>query len=146
MKKIIVLFLVILAAILAFLPLAYSQTEKAGVQKTLTLPDGEKACDLNGEWDSFIEHYGPWRRFEDISEVIVITQKGSSFSSIRTTGNRYMPEGSEAVRGEIGKDGFRKVQIVSPFGPLDATGQISDDCNRMFVDDGVKVKASYTRK
>ena len=31
-----------------------------GSKKTITLPNGEVIWDLNGEWDVFIENYGPW--------------------------------------------------------------------------------------
>jgi hypothetical protein len=57
-----------------------------------------------------------------------------------------MPPGSEALRGELDKNGFKKVQIISAIGPLDAKGQISEDGNKMIIDDGEKCRVTYTRK
>jgi hypothetical protein len=118
-----------------------------GSKKTITLPSGEVVCDLNGEWDVFIEsvYGGPTR------DVFKITQQGSSFVAIRMMGNPYMPPGSEGARGELDKNGFKKVQIMSAMGLLDSKGQISDDGNKMVIDsinrpDGVKVRQTYTRK
>jgi hypothetical protein len=127
---------------------AYPQTEKAGVRKTLTLPSGEEICDLNGEWDVVAELYGPWRGIYD--DVAMITQEGASFSSILM--NEHMSEtmrlksGRDGMRGELSRNGFTKVQLWSTVGLLDAKGRISDDCNKMVIDDGQKLKFSCKRK
>ena len=54
-----------------------------GSKKTITLPSGEVVWDLNGEWDAFIEDYGPWIAFGSYPQIVKITQKGSSFVAIR---------------------------------------------------------------
>ncbi len=124
-----------------------STLHSQGSKKTITLPNGEVVWDLNGEWDVLIESaYGGTTR-----DVFKITQQGSSFVAIRMMGNPYMPPGAEGARGELDKNGFKKVQIMSGMGLLDSKGQISDDGNKMVIDtknrpDDVKVKQTYTRK
>jgi hypothetical protein len=56
------------------------------------------------------------------------------------------PKGKESIRGELDKSGFKKVQIMSGFGPLEAKGQISDDGNKIVIDDGEKARHTCTRK
>ena len=58
----------------------------------------------------------------------------------------WMPKGSEAIKGELDKSGFKKVQIISAMGPLDSKGKISEDGNKMIIDDGEKARGTYTRK
>jgi hypothetical protein len=117
-----------------------------GSKKAITLPSGEVVWDLNGEWDVFIENYGPWSQYGSYPQIVKITQTGSSFVGIRMIEQPWMPKGSEAIRGELDKSGFKKVQIMSGEGPLDAKGQISEDGNKMIIDDGEKARGTYTRK
>ena len=137
------LVLICFIGLIIFVSTLYGQ----GSKKTITLPNGEVVWDLNGEWDVLIESaYGGTTR-----DVFKITQQGSSFMAIRMMGNPYMPPGAEGARGELDKNGFKKVQIMSGMGPLDSKGQISDDGNKMVIDtknrpDDVKVKQTYTRK
>ena len=113
----------------------------------MTLPSGEVVCDLNGEWDVFIECYGPWKEFGSYPQIVKITQKGSSFVGIRMIDDQYNPKGSQSLRGELDKSGFKKVQFLTTTrGPIDAKGLISEDGNKMIIDDGKKIKATFTRK
>lgn len=123
-----------------------AQTAEKGVKKTITLPNGEVIWDLNGEWNALGENYGPWSQFGTTRNIIKITQTGSSLVGIRMEGNPWMPPGSEAIRGELDKSGFKKIQIISAMGPLDSKGQISEDGNKMIIDDGEKCRVTYTRK
>ena len=119
-----------------------------GSVNTITLPSGEVVWDLNGEWDVFIEPYGPWISAGSFKRIYKITQDGSSFVAIRTTDDSFNPKGSKALQGELDKSGIKKVQIltsVSP-DPIDAKGQVSEDGNKIIIDDGKKVRATYTRK
>ena len=54
-----------------------------GSKKTITLPSGEVVCDLNGEWDAFVENYGPSASAGSYPQRLKITQTGSSFVAIR---------------------------------------------------------------
>jgi hypothetical protein len=117
-----------------------------GSKKTITLPSGEVVCDLNGEWDVRIENYGLWSNFGNYPQIVKITQTGSSFVGIRMIDDPWNPKGAEIARGELDKSGFKKVQIMSGMGPLDSKGKISEDGNKMIIDDGEKARHTYTRK
>ena len=117
-----------------------------GSKKTITLPNGEVVRDLNGEWDSYNENYGIWAISGTSSNVIKITQSGSSFVGIRMTGTPLMKEGTEAIRGELDKSGFKWVQLITSMGSLNPSGKISKDGNKMIIDDGTQTRATYTRK
>ena len=117
-----------------------------GSKKTITLPSGEVVWDLNGEWDVFIEHYGPFEGGGNFPQIVKITQTGSSFVGIRMMEQPWMPKGSEAIRGELDKSGFKKVQLIAMVGPLDSKGKINEDGNKMIIDDGEKLRHTYTRK
>ena len=114
--------------------------------KTIRLPDGEAVWDLNGEWDVFVELYGQWSTFGNWKQICKITQEGGSFVSVRMIDDPYNRKGSQNLRGELDKSGFKKVQIITSMGPLDAKGTISEDGNKMIIDDGEKARGTYTRK
>ena len=59
--------LLALAGMVFILFIAQAQTEEQGWKKTITLPSGEVVCDLNGEWDLFLEGRGEWALVGHIS-------------------------------------------------------------------------------
>jgi hypothetical protein len=115
--------------------------------KKITLPHGEEVWDLNGEWDVFVENYGPWASAGSYSSKVKITQTGSSFVGIRMMDNPNNPKGSEAIRGELDKSGFKEIQIFAAdsWRRL-AKGQISEDGNKMVIEYAERSKSTYTRK
>ena len=117
-----------------------------GSKKTITLPNGEVVWDLNGEWDTFVENYGLTAAAGNYPQIIKITQTGSSFVAIRMIDDPYNPKGSRFLQGELDKSGFKKVQIISFMGPINSEGKISEDGNKMIIDDGEKARHTYTRK
>ncbi len=106
----------------------------------------EEVVDISGEWDDRIENYGPWEMYGKYSNILKITQEGNSFVGIRMKNDKYHAAGSMAIRGELDKDGIKKVQIMSGMGPLDAKGQISEDGNKIIIDDGEKARLTLIRK
>jgi len=117
-----------------------------GSKNTLTLPNGNVVWDLNGEWDFSGENYGVWLAAGGYGGVIKITQSGSSFVGIRMTGTQTMTKGTEAIRGELDKSGFKWVQLITSMGSLNPSGKISKDGNKMIIDDGTQTRVTYTRK
>jgi hypothetical protein len=113
-----------------------------GSMKTIRLPDGEVVWDLNGEWDCYTENHGPWATKGSSSDVVKITQSGSSFKGM----SMILTKGAEAVRGELDKRGVKWAQLESDEGTLDCIGKISEDGNKMIIDDVVKQRAIFTRK
>jgi hypothetical protein len=55
-------------------------------------------------------------------------------------------KGSQSLQGELDKNGFKKVQIMAGGIPLNSEGQISDDGNKIVIDDGRKCRLTLTRK
>ena len=115
-------------------------------KKTLTLANGEVVIDLNGEWDVHMENYGENSWAGSYPQLVKIKQTGSSFVGVRMMDDPYNKKGAEQLRGELDKNGFKKVQMVSVQGEIDAKGEISEDGNKMLIDNGVRARATYTRK
>ena len=53
---------------------------------------------------------------------------------------------SESIKAELAKSGFKKVEMMTNMGALDSKGQISDDGNKIIIDDGEKRRMTLTRK
>ena len=128
-------------------------TEVAGAQATpvtpkVQLPSGETVWDLNGDWDAFVENYGPWERFGIYPTVWRITQTGSIVSAIRLkdspppSPNRA---GSPSLRGELEKNGFKEVYIVAGGAPILCKGQISEDGKKMVIEIEATERVTLTR-
>jgi hypothetical protein len=117
-----------------------------GSKKTITLPSGEVVWDLNGEWDAFVENYGPGASTGSYPQIEKITQTGSSFVAIRMIDDPFNRKGSQSVQGELDKSGIKKVTILTVHGPVEAKGQISNDGNKIVIDDGKEHRLTLTRK
>ena len=117
-----------------------------GSKKTITLPSGEVVWDLNGEWDVLIDNYGGWAASGSYPQIWKITQTGSSFVAVRMIDDQWNKKGSESVRGELDKSGFKNVQLISASGPIDSKGTISNDGNKMEIDSAGRARATATRK
>ena len=89
-----------------------------GSKKTITLPSGEVVCDLNGEWDVFVENYGLKAYAGKYPQINKITQTGSSFVAIRMIDDRNNRKGSQSLQGEIDKSGIiKKVTVTGTLAP-----------------------------
>ena len=102
---------------------------------------------MNGEWDVYVSFLRPVS-YQSLEEGITkITQTGSSFVGISMNALIAFRKGSEQIKGELAKSGFKQVQIISSLlGNSDAKGQISEDGNRIIIDDGENLKLTFTRK
>ena len=123
-----------------------STSHGQGAKKTVTLPNGEVVLDLSGEWDVLVENYGKLSRGGSYPQLAKVTQTGGSFVAIRMRDDEFHIKGSEQLRGELGKDGFKKIQIMSAHGALDAKSEISDDGNKMTFDSADMARLTYIRK
>ena len=136
--------LIFLAAVLTFTSIAYSQTEK----NTMRLPSGELVCDLNGEWSALYEPYGPMEMFGEIKSAIKITQQGNKFLGKTLVDTGFAPAGTEKIRGELDKEGTKKVQLTRPDKKdwSDGNAEVSKDCNKVVIDDGDGLKMTFERR
>jgi hypothetical protein len=142
MVKKTLLVLICFMSLIIFISTLHGQ----GSKKTITLPSGEVVCDLNGEWDAFVENYGPLAFAGSFPQIEKITQTGSSFVAIRMIDDPYNFKGSQSLQGELDKSGIKKVTILSLAGLMEAKGQISDDGNKIVIDDGMCLRRTLTRK
>jgi len=114
------------------------------------MPAGEYVYDLSGEWDALIEGYSRVAAGGAFSNIVKITQIGSScpitgvitypitIRGILLRDNPlHMPAaaGSEIIRGELGLDGLNKFYMVSGDGKeFLCTWEISEDGNKINVE------------
>ena len=136
-------FLFILVVMLSFVSITYSQPEK----NTVRLPSGESVCDLNGEWNTLYEPYGPMEHFGKIKSMIKITQQGNMFVGKSLISTGFTPAGTEKIRGELDKDGIKRVQLTRPDKDWsDGKAEISKDCNKISIDDNDGLRMVLERK
>jgi len=147
MKMKIINGLLCIAAVLVWTGLAGAQAAPATPK--VQLPSGETVWDLSGDWDAFVENYGPWARMGIYPTVWRITQTGSTVSAIRVKENPAPSPGkagSPSLQGELDKDGFKRVEIVSGVGGiLHCKGQISEDGKKIVLDDAITARVTLTR-
>ena len=140
--------LIVAIAMIAFFYTAQAQTGEKKWKKTITLPNGDVILNMNGEWDVYVSYLRPAAGYQGLEGgKTKITQTGSSFVGISMNALIAFRKGSEIIKGELTKSGFKQVQIISGlFGNLDAKGQINEDGNRIIIEDGENLKLTFTRK
>ena len=114
--------------------------------KKITLPNGEMVWDLNGEWDVWVENYGPSAHAGSYRQIVKITQTGGSFVAIRMIDDSFNQKGGKQLQGELDKSGIKQVTTFAAIGPFEAKGQISDDGKKIVIDNGIRHKYTLTRK
>ncbi len=144
MKRILIIF--IIGFVFATVQAQMDNPLKDGMPDTVTLSNGEVVYDLNGEWNSFVEAYGPWKMYGTHRNIIKITQTGSSLVGVLMMDDEWYSKGWESIRAELDKSGFKKIEMMTNLGTLDSKGQISDDGNKILIDDGEKRRMTLTRK
>ena len=133
-----------ICSLVIFAWIGLAQAQKA---KTIKLPNGEEVVDIRGEWDDYVENYGPWSGYGKYTNVLKITLKGNKFYGFRMKSNKYHMAGSMAIRGKLDKNGIKEVQLLAGvLGPIDAKGQISEDGNKIIIDDGQRARLTLMRK
>jgi hypothetical protein len=139
--------LLTVAAVLAWTGLAGTQAVPATPK--LQLPSGETVWDLSGDWDAFVENYGPNKWAGTYSNVYRITQTGSAFQASRlrdTPPPMAGQAGSLSLQGELEGIGFKRVAIVVGSGDvLLSKGQITEDGKQIVIDDGFMITVTLTR-
>jgi hypothetical protein len=131
---------------------ARAEMAKEGWKKTITLPSGEVILDMSGEWDLLYEKYGPFIGGH-ISDILTITQEGTTFTAVKQIGSQWVPKGAETIKGELDKDGFKAVYVYIGAYPIDGSfiwepckWEISENGNKVVLDCGDRVKATLTRR
>ena len=125
---------------------SHAQVPEKGAKNTMTLPNGDVIWDLNGEWDSFVEAYGLWSQYGTHRNMIEITQTGVSLSGVLMMDDPWYPKGYKSIAGELDMNGLKKIEMRTNLGVLDSKGHISQDGNKIIIDDGEKRRMTLTRK
>jgi len=139
-----------LVVLLAWTGLAFAQTAKPAVMKTVKLPNGQEVFDISGEWDVLIENYGEKADFGTYPNVaqITIRESDGSFHAVRMKANpppSPRPAGSLIMVGELDKNGITKLDVVAPE-KTPSTWKISENGNKINVDAPNRARLTFTRK
>ena len=148
MRTKIVIGLSAVVAILTWTCVACAPT--ATTASKAQLPNGETVWDLSGDWDAFVENYGPAARFGIFPTVWRLTQTGNTVTAIRLKDSPppgVGRAGGPSLQGELETTGFKRVQIVFGSGGrvLPTTGHISEDGKKIIVDNGLYIRVTLTR-
>jgi hypothetical protein len=124
---------ILILTILIIFSTAY--TEEKGWKKTITLPNGEVVCDLNGTWDYEFNGLTELKTWS-VTDVIEIKQEGGSFKGIRLRGNQFAEKGQVAVEGEMDKNGIKRM-YHQLFGPANDffKAKLSKDGKKIEIND-----------
>jgi hypothetical protein len=146
MKRRITIWTICFVALIVCTGFVYAQSTKM-----IKLPSGEEVCDLNGDWDAVLEHYGEWFGYGTYPQLFKITQEGSFFTGIRMNDNPPPAKGSagsKCMQGELDKNGFKKLEMIAGSGRMypPISYQISEDGNKINIDVPQKYRITMTRK
>ena len=132
---------------ISFFCVVYVLAEGEPAKKTVRLSNGEEVIDLRGEWDEHIEYQGSYSGLRNHTDKIEITQEGKAFVGVKLHDTRNWPKGTEAIKGELQKKGFKTIYINRPdVGWTPCKWEISENGNTIVIDDERVVKATLKRK
>jgi len=124
-----------------------------GWEKTVTLPSGEVVLDISGEWDNQKKFYGFFGFLAPVQDIVKFTQEGTKFNGVKQIGTKWIPKGTETIKGELDKDGFKVVYSYIGSSALDGSlkweeckWEISENGNKVNLDCGGRAKMTLTRK
>lgn len=147
MKTKIAIGLLTVAVILAWTEVAGAQAAPATPK--IQLPNGETVWDLSGDWEALMEYSGPYAPLGTFANVHRFTQTGSAFTAVRVRDDPPPAPGragNPVWRGELGKDGFKRVEDIDHHGNVSPfKGHISADGKKIVIEDGWSKKATLTR-
>ena len=139
------------AFLVAFASVAIAQMAGKAWEKTVTLPSGEVILEMSGEWEFLAEFYGRMRVVPSVSDILTITQEGTTFIGVKQIGSQWLPKGTETIKGELNKDGFKAVytyigDIDGSYGWEPCKWEISENGNKVVLDCGERAELMLTRR
>ena len=153
MKKMSIAQVLVFVLLIALASFSNAQTAKKDWEKTATLPSGEVILDMSGEWKFYNEFYGAFYWVEPVEYTAMIKKDGASFIGVMQTATKWSPKGTETIKGELDKNGFKQVyKCVHDVTPDDVyvwelcEWEISENGNKVMLDCGDRVKSTLTRK
>jgi len=137
----------VIVLLIAFASVAIAQMSEKGWKKTVTLSSGEVILDMSGEWDVLTEYHGMYSGLRSHTGTVMITQEGNTLVAVKQTESEWWPKGSEAIKGELEKDGFKTVHMNrSDVGWVPCKWEISENGNKIVLDDERVVRKTLTRR
>ena len=82
-------------------------------------------------------------------DIVKITQEGNKFVGIKLIGNQWFPKGSETIKGELEKNGFKSFHTNTASGWTSANTKIGEKCNKIEIETpvmGTMIGITLTRK
>jgi hypothetical protein len=147
MKRIAITSILTLLLAFPFALVASAEMTTKGWERTVTLPSGEVILDMSGEWDVRVEYYRAYSGLRSHTLTVAITQAGNTFVAVRQTETPWWGKGTEAIKGELDTGGFKTVHVNrSDVGWTPCTWKISDNGNRLVLDDGRVITSTFTRR
>ena len=147
MRTKIAIGLLTVAAILVWTGVAGAQAAPATPK--VQMPTGETVWDLSGDWDAFVENYGPAARFGIFPTVWRITQTGNAVTAIRLKDSPppgMGRAGGPSLQGELETTGFKHVELVGGTGALSPSkGNISEDGKKIIINNERNQRVTLTR-
>jgi hypothetical protein len=99
---------------------------------------GNQIINISGEWEGSVENLNAFSRYGTFTQIVNITQSGTSFSGIRMKDNpppSYGKAGSKCMEGEVDKNGIKKIEWIGGTGKrLPAVCRISENGKKMDID------------
>lgn len=102
--------------------------------------------DLNGEWAVSVEHCGAWEKHGISPDIIAIKQEGGSFVGVTLLGSTSFKIGDKKIIGELSKNSFKEVKIISRIGALYSNGKIIENGNKIIVNYDDLLKLTMIRR
>jgi len=127
MKKIFIILMIVFVS--ASVQAQMDNPLKRGMLNTVTLSTGGVIYDLRGEWDAIYDN----DYFGTNKDIVKITQEGNKFVGIKLIGNEWVSKGSETIKGELEKGGFKSLNMNSAEGWLPSSGKIGEKCNKIII-------------
>jgi len=156
MKKLNMSLVLVFVLLIAFASFAIAQMAGKPWEKTVTLPSGEVILDMNGEWNTQSEFFGPlsYMTWNPIPDILTIMQFGNEISSIDEKGFWSSEgKGAEIFKGKLDKDGFKAIYIytlerhmVHDADWVECKWEISENGNKVMLGCGEGVKLTLNRR
>lgn len=132
--------------ILFFALLNLSCTGARPELKTIKLAGGGEVPDIRGDWVVDYEYYGIYRALSGYSNVVRIFQDENRFVAVVKIQDQFFARGTEVMRGELFKDGFKSAQLFTKDrGWLNCEGIIRDNGAQIVFDEATQ-KRTLTRE
>ncbi|MDJ0780901.1 MAG: adenylate/guanylate cyclase domain-containing protein [Desulfosarcinaceae bacterium] len=103
--------------------------------------------DLSGEWDAIYDS-----KFLGVSnDIIKITQNGDDFIGIKLMGSKWVPKGSETIKGKLEKNRIKSIYLKTGQGWGPAKGQLNKEGDEIALEQhldafGITIDVTLTRK